>query len=246
MLALSFQKSQNINIVIYYSYNLLVLSSGAHEECLLLQKSCQSDAILYSQYSLDDFPMEDLHTCRTWKKFSKVIYNLNNANVKVFQAFRSWGQRTEMWAEKFFPPWLRAAVIFLNGWRTLVHLRQINHASNELWHPSCNCGRWGEPAILFSRLLLRVLDTCVASFFGLQLRMNGMHIYHAKKRWWKSVLTFDRSCPHSVIFRNTGQYYFSETLMFNILSKNPPGITGMIMWSMKIFQLLPLMIKRNV
>ena len=104
MLALSFQKSQNINIVIYYSYNLLVLSSGAHEECLLLQKSCQSDAILYSQYFRDDFPMEDLHTCRTWEKFSKVIYNLNNANVKVFQAFRSWGQRTEMWAEKFFPP----------------------------------------------------------------------------------------------------------------------------------------------
>ena len=196
MLALSFQKSQNINIVIYYSYNLLVLSSGAHEECLLLQKSCQSDAILYSQYSLDDFPMEDLHTCRTWEKFSKVIYNLNNANVKAFQAFRSWGQRTEMWAEKFFPP------------------------SDFV------------PQSFF--------------FFGLQLRMNGMHIYHAKKRWWKSVLTFDRSCPHSVIFRNTGQYYFSETLMFNILSKNPPGITGMIMWSMEIFQLLPLMIKRNV
>ena len=150
-------------------------------------------------------------------------------------------------SRKNFPTlWLRAAVIFLNGWRTLVYLRQINHTGNELWHPSCNCGRWGEPAILFSRLLLRVLDTCVASFFGLQLKMNGMQIYHAKKRWWKSVLTFDRSCSHSVIFRNTGQYYFSETLIFNILSKNPPGITGMIMWSMKIFQLLPLMIKRNV
>ena len=153
MLALSFQKSQNINIVIYYAYNLLVLSSGAHEECLLLQKSCQSDAILYSQYFQDDFPMEDLHTCRTWEIFSKVIYNLNNANVKVFQAFRSWRRRIEMWAEKFFPPsdFVPQSFFWTAGAGHSIFNRQINDASNELWHPSCNCGRREEPAILFSR-----------------------------------------------------------------------------------------------
>ena len=47
-----------------------------------------------------------------------------------------------------------------------------------------------------------------------------MHIYQVKKRSCKSVLTFDRSCPHSATFRNTSTI-FSKTLMFNILSKKP-------------------------
>ena len=192
--------------------------------------------------------MEDLHTCRTWEKFSKVIYNLNNANVKVFQAFRSWGRRIEMWAEKFFPPsdFVPQSFFWTAGAGHSIFNKQINHASNELRHPSRNCGRREEPAILFSRLLLRVLDTCVASFFfGLPLRMNGMHTYQVKKRSCKSVLTFDRSCPHSATFRNTSTILVRHLYLI-FFRKNPPGITGMIMWSMEIFQLLPLMIKRNV